>query len=77
MMLPLFVSWDEIIAMTLGGLLMGAVVAAGRGLNAPWFGAAGAAALFLVLRGSLNALGLLVGTISTEAVLRTSPPMLD
>jgi hypothetical protein len=72
-MLPLFSLRYEITAMTLGGLVVGAVIATGRDPMPPWLGAAGASALLLVLRGSLYAIGLLDGTISTQAVIRTSP----
>jgi hypothetical protein len=73
MMLPLFSVRYEIVAMVLGGLVVGAVIATGRDPMPPWIGAAGAAARLLVLRGSLIALGLLDGTTSSEAVLKTSP----
>src|ERR1700690_1364427 len=66
MMLPLFSVRYEIVAMVLGGLVVGAVIATGRDPMPPWIGAAGAAALLLVLRGSLIALGLLDGTTSSE-----------
>lgn len=73
MMLPLFSLRYEIIAMVLGGLVVGAAIATGRDPMPPWLGAAGASALLLVLRGSLCAFGLLDGTVSSEAVLKTSP----
>jgi hypothetical protein len=73
MVLPLFSLRYEIIAMVLGGLVVGAVIATGRDPMPPWLGAAGASALLLVLRVSFTAIGLLDGTISSEAVLKTSP----